>query len=176
MRIVKQLTNGKFLNIKEVRDPENHVNGYQFAERKGKDSVAFILWDNDHEQFLLNNEYKPPVDEFILGAFGGSLDKDKTPEQIVIEEVKEEAGFVVSKDQVHFVGEVFVSTQMNQFCRLYLVEVNKEYQDEREPENAIEAMAETKWIQFDSSEFAKLRDWKALTIISLAQTKNILPS
>ena len=30
-------------------------------------------------EFLLNNEFKPPVNEMILGAFGGSLDKNELP-------------------------------------------------------------------------------------------------
>lgn len=176
MRTVKKLTDNRFLNIKEVKDPENNVNGYQFAERLGKDSIAFILWDNDAGQFLLNKEYKPPVNEFILGAFGGSLDKDTSPEEIVIAEVKEEAGFVVTKENVHLVGEVMVSTQMNQFCKLYLVEVNKENQDEREPENAVEAMATTEWVDWYEPELAKMRDWKPLAIIFMAQGKgNLLP-
>ena len=176
MRIVNKLTDNRFLNIKKVIDPDNNTNGYLFAERLGVDSVAFILWDSGAEQFLLNKEYKPPVDEFIIGAFGGSMDKDKNPEEIVIAETKEEAGFVVTKEQVHFVGEAFVSTQMNQFCKLYLVEVNKEDQDEREPENAMEASAEPTWLDWEPSELADLRDWKALTIIYMAQGKGVLPS
>jgi len=176
MREVTETTNNRFLNIKAVKYPEMHVGNYQFAERLGKDSVAFILWDNGSEQFLLNKEYKPPVDEFILGAFGGSLDKDKNPEEIVIAEVKEEAGFVVTSEQVHYVGEVMVSTQMNQFCHLYLVEVDKEEQDEREPENAVEAMATTEWVQWSLNNLSKLRDWKPLAIIYMAQGQNVLPS
>ena len=55
MRIIKNLTDNKFLNLKEVVDPDNNVKGYQFAERLGTDSVAFICWDIDgSEQFLLN--------------------------------------------------------------------------------------------------------------------------
>jgi len=174
MREVTELTNNRFLNLKEIKDPDNNVNGYQFAERLGVDSIAFICWDADLEQFLLNKEYKPPVDEFILGAFGGSIDSNKTPEEIVIAEAKEEAGFVVTKEQVHFVGEVLVSTQMNQFCKLYLVEVNKEDQQEREPENAIEAMATTEWVDWSMEELQELRDWKPLAIIYMA-TGNVLP-
>jgi len=176
MRIVKQLTNNKFVNIKEIRDIENHVNGYQFAERLGVDSVAFILWDDEYEMFLLNKEYKPPINEFILGAFGGSMDKDKTPEEIVIAEVKEEAGFIVNKEEVVYVGEVLVSTQMNQMCKLYLVKVNREDQDEREPQNAIEAMAETEWVLWDDELLSGLRDWKPLAIILKAIATNNLPS
>ena len=50
MRTVKQLTNNKYLNIKEVVDKENHVTGFQFAERRGVDSVAFICLDVNNER------------------------------------------------------------------------------------------------------------------------------
>lgn len=164
MRTIKNLTNNKFLNIKEVYDPDNHVKGYQYAERLGKDSIAFICYDPNVNHILLNYEYKPPINQFILGAFGGSIDKDKDIKQIVIDEVREEAGFEVKENKCLSLGRVFVSTQMNQFCYLYLVLVNKNDEKPRMPENAVEAMATTKWIDEDS-DITDLSDWKAITIM-----------
>ena len=173
MRTVKQLTNNKFLNLKEVYDPENHCKGYQFAERRGVDSVAFICYDSFVEEFLLNQEFKPPINQMILGSFGGSFDKNKEPVDIVIDEVKEEAGFVVTKNDVKFVGKVLVSTQMNQYCYLYIVMVDKDKQVEREPENKIEAMAKISWHPWDDNIY-QLEDWKPITIISMAHHKEII--
>lgn len=172
MRIVNKLTNNRFLNIKEVIDPENNVNKYQFAERLGVDSVAFIGFDLDTNKYLVNNEYKPPVNKFITGAFGGSIDKDKSLKEIVIDEVREEAGFEVDKKNVIEVGKAFVSTQMNQFCYLFLVFLDKKMQKERRPENAIEAMATTTWLS--EEDICQMNDWKAITIISMAKSKNII--
>ena len=171
MRIIKKLTDNKFLNILQVEDKENNVSGYQYAERRGVDSIAFICVDkssvdNDKPEYLLNNEYKPPVNEFVLGAFGGPLDKDKSKVEIVIEEVREEAGFEVTEDDVISLGRVLVSTQMNQYCYLYLVNVNKKDQLERRPENAVEAMAKIVWTKEEDIEF--LEDWKAITIVAKA--------
>ena len=174
MRDVKKLTDNKFINIKEVTDPDNHVRGYQFAERLGVDSVAFICWDASIDKFLLNKEYKPPIDDVILGAFGGSIDNDKTHEEIVIAETKQEAGFVVTGKDVHYLGRVMVSTQMNQFCHLYLVNVDKKKQVEREPENAIEAMAKIEWVQWDMDIVNRLEEWKSLAIISKAEALGVL--
>ena len=146
MRVEEKLTNNKFVNLKQVKYPEKNVGCYQFAERLGVNSVAFICLDKVAELFLLNKEYKPPIDEFLLGSFGGSMDKDKTPEEIVVAEVKEEAGFVVTEEDVIDLGDVMVSTQMNQFCHLYIVLIDRSKQEEREPENAVEAMATTEWV------------------------------
>ena len=65
-----------------------------------------------------------------------------------------------------------VSTQMNQYCYLYLVFVNKEDQGERKPENLIEASAETLWCKWD--DIYKLEDWKPITILAMAQAKAII--
>jgi len=164
MRTVKSLTQNKYLNIREVYDPSNHVNGYQYAERLGTDSIAFICYDAKTGKYLLNEEYTPPTDEFHVRAFGGSLDKNKSKEKIVLDEVKEEAGFVVAETEVIPMGRAFVSTQMNQYCYLYLVLVDKEKQQERQPENAIEAMAKIKWLT--AEEIINGDDWKSIAILT----------
>jgi len=167
MRHVETLTDNKFLNIKRVKYPEVDVGGYEFAERLGRNSIAFICYDRNTKEFLVNNEYKPPIDEFIQGAFGGSLDRAAGMHQVVIDEVKEEAGFTVDWNDIECVGNSFVSTQMNQFCYLYLVYVDKNKQGEREPENAVEERAETKWVGID--EINSSDDWKAIVIVAKAK-------
>jgi 8-oxo-dGTP pyrophosphatase MutT (NUDIX family) len=171
-KTVKQLTNNRFLNLKEVRDPENNVGGYQFAERLGVDSVAFIGYMPSEGEFLVNKEYKPPISKFITGAFGGSIDKQQSPAEIVRDEVREEAGFEVEMSAIKYLGRVFVSTQMNQFCFLFIVILDKKEQKERKPENAVEAMATTKWVKDDA--IYKMEEWKPMAIISLAKESGIL--
>lgn len=172
MRTVEKLTDLKYVNIFKVIDPDNNVGGYLYAERLGKDSIAFICYDEDSEQFLVNSEYKPPIDKFVTGAFGGSIDKNLSLIQIVVNECEEEAGFKVKPSDVKFVGKMLVSTQMNQYCYLYLVLVDKNNQGNRKPENKIEAMAKTEWIRY--SDANDLEDWKAITIISLAERKGMI--
>jgi 8-oxo-dGTP pyrophosphatase MutT (NUDIX family) len=162
----------KFLSIYKVTDPKNGVGGYYYAERLGRDSIAFICFDRNINKFLLNIEYKPPVSKFITGAFGGSLDKDKSAIEIVLDEVHEEAGFSVDKEKVIDLGKVFVSTQMNQYCGLYLVEVDRNDAIDRKPENQIEAASLLTWLT--EREVMLSQDWKAITIVSKAKEKGIL--
>jgi 8-oxo-dGTP pyrophosphatase MutT (NUDIX family) len=162
MRTVKKITDNKFINIKEVYDPENHCNGYQFAERKGVDSIAFVGYNAKDNKFLLNLEFTPPIGQFLLRAFGGSFDKSKSRDEIVIEEVREEAGYIVTEEQIYPLGYAFVSTQMNQYCYLYLVELTFIKDGERSPENSLEAMAQPTWVSWQ--QFVNGSDWKAITI------------
>jgi len=164
-RSVKQLTDNKFVNLKEVKDPSKGVNGFQFAERLGVDSVAFICYDVKKQSVLLNEEYKVPIDQFIMGAFGGSIDKDKALKKIVIDEAKEEAGFAVTEKDILDCGKYLVSTQMNQFCYLYIVKVNKDEEGDKASENEVEAMSKTKWYDIYDDALDELEDWKATVLM-----------
>jgi hypothetical protein len=172
MRIVKQITNNKFLNIKEVSDPNMGCKGYQFAERRGVDSIAFICYDKTSNKFLLNKEATPPVGQFLLRAFGGSLDKDITHEEIVKVEVEEEAGYNVDIKNIIKLGKCFVSTQMNQYCHLYIVFVSDRNKTKRKPENECEALAETVWLCEES--VIDGDDWKSIVIINKAKKVGII--
>lgn len=151
----------KFLQIKEWKRKGQR---YFYAERLGVDSVAFVLHDRNKGKFGLVREFKPPIDDFLITAFGGSLDKDVPMGQIVKEEVKEEAGYDVIPADISYAGRAFVSTQMNQWCYLYLVDVTNTKQGEREPETYLEADASVEWLYPEQIKSGD--DWKAITILT----------
>jgi hypothetical protein len=167
MRQVVKITDNKYLNIYEVYDKDTHCNGYQYAERRGIDSVAFICYDIDSKKFLLNREFTPPTGEFMTRAFGGSIDKVKGHIDIVIDEVHEEAGYKVDSCDIFRLGSCFVSTQMNQNCYLYLVIVCDKKKIGRKPENQIEKMASI--VSLTPEEIIRNNDWKAITILAKAK-------
>ena len=172
MRIVKQITDNRFLNIKEVTDHDLRCTAYQFAERKGVDSVAFICYDKEKGLFLINKEATPPTGGFMLRAFGGSIDKSKPYEEIVRDEVLEEAGYKIPPSKIKLVGRSFVSTQMNQFCYLFIVFISDDKKTARHPENECEALASLEWRL--ENEIMDGEDWKAITIIEKAKRKGLL--
>ncbi len=136
---------------------------YLYSERLGKDSVAFILYDRnatDDVEFGLINEVKPPLGEgrFLTTAFGGSIDKELSYTEIVQEEVEEESGYKVKLENIIELGKVMVSTQMNQMCYLYLVDVTG-----IETSNVIEDNTSVQWV--NAEEIVDGPDWKASVII-----------
>lgn len=141
-----------------------------YAERRGVDSVAFILIAtnaSDERRIGLIHEFKPPIDSFLTTAFGGSIDQDKYKNNLtalVIDEAIEEAGFVVSAENIKSYGKVFVSTQMNQMCYLFAVEVDKSKQGDRTTTDPLELKSSVSWVTIP--EALKLEDWKVATIIS----------
>ena len=150
----------KFLQIKKAKNHE-----YYYAERLGIDSIAFVLFDRQKGYGLIK-EFKPPIDEFVITAFGGSIDKDKSLLEIVKDEVKEEAGYTVLDCDILYRGKRFVSTQMNQFCHLYLVDVSGLIPGEKEPETYLESIAKVVWLKYRDVISLDFLDWKAQAIIA----------
>lgn len=150
----------KYLKIKTWE--RKGCSSYYYAERLGIDSIAFVLWDNNTNKAGLIKEFKPPINEFLVTAFGGSLDKECSKKQIVKDEVKEESGY--ENCEISFMGKSFVSTQMNQWCYLYLVDVTHAELGGREPQTEMEAQASTVWLSPD--EVKNGYCWKAITILT----------
>lgn len=154
--------------------------GYTYAERLGVDSVAFVLY-NRHRgslgQFGLIYEYKPPIDMSLITAFGGSLDKEQNCIKTIADEVAEEAGYTLNLASCDYlrikkVGTMFVSTQMNQMCTLYLVDVAYLDLGKRNPQSKHEETAEVVWLT--EEQVYTTNCWKAITTLTLAKQGKLI--
>ena len=154
--------------------------GYYYSERKGVDSVAFVLFNisaTDEKRVGVIREKKYPVEEYIISAFGGSIDNPRYFEdlrQVVIDETIEEAGFIVENKDISYYGKVLVSTQMNQYCHLFGVAVDKYKQVQRTTTNIRELDSIIVWLTLP--EVIQLNDWKAITIVAkrMAEMNNLI--
>lgn len=177
---VTHTSDGRFLKEKSAKNTP-----YFYAERLGIDSVAFILIDeNRQDKYGVINERKPSIDDriggglvFIETAFGGSndgideetyinYDKPRKIEhfrKLVQVEAREESGFDVDMDRIRFISKEFVSTQMNQWAYLYVVNVTGLSSGKKDPQNAEEEMSEIRWKTLEQTK--KMNDWKTKAII-----------
>jgi hypothetical protein len=143
--------------------------GHIYSERKGIDSVAFVLIAlnaSDERRIGLIHEYKDAIGRFLVSAFGGSIDDEKYHNDLralVKDEVIEESGFTVENKAIEYHGKVLVSTQSNQFCHLFSVEVDKLKQGERTTTNPAELKDSVTWVTM--KDVKDLEDWKAQAII-----------
>jgi len=146
-----------------------NAGGYMYSERKGVDSVAFIfiaINASDERRIGLIHEYKDPIGSFLTTAFGGSIDDEKYHKNLkllVKDEAMEEAGFDINFSQIQYHGKTMVSTQSNQFCHLFSIEVNKMDQGDRTTTNPTELKSAVSWLSMP--EIKDLEDWKSQTII-----------
>lgn len=168
----------KWLKVFMVVDPDNpEDDGYFYCERKGKDSVAFLLLDRDNldKPFICLEQYSSSYDQFIKGAYTGSLDKeDKSIEEIVQEEVKEEAGFNVEMDMINALGNMVVSSHSSERVNLYLVDVTGLQWEGKAPENIFEK--NMRQIKMNKKEVFKHCEWKANMIVARADDMDIYDS
>lgn len=159
----------EFINVKRN-------GGYYYAERKGVDSVAFVLFSislTDENRIGVIKEKKYPIEEYVITAFGGSIDNPKyfnDLRQVVIDEAIEEAGFIVEDKDISYYGKVLVSTQMNQYCHLFGVAVDKYKQVQKTTTNIRELDSTIVWLTLP--EVIKLNDWKAITIVAKKMSEN----
>jgi hypothetical protein len=139
--------------------------GFIYAERKGIDSVAFILIDKEKKQIGVLEEYKDAIYKRLLTAFGGSIDKHQNDlKQLVIEEILEESGFQVEKNQVKKVAKIYCSNMMNQFVHLFVVFVDKNKQGKKTTTNPSELKSTVIWKPFNW-DLKDCFDWKTITIL-----------
>lgn len=106
--------------------------GFQYLERKGKDSVAvFLLRKSDanppeyevlirQQHLCVDNREIDGVLTLFPCPITGALDEGESPEAAAIREVQEEAGYTV---QVLPLGKYIVGTQTNEICYLYYADV-----------------------------------------------------
>jgi len=163
-----------FMSVKKARGY------YYYAERGGRDSIAFILYDEETGSLGLIKESKPPMDEEFnqkhmkVTAFGGSIDMDKTPEEICQIEVLEEAGYNIPMENIVYIGKTMVSTQMNQSCFGYMVNVTgftpgkteADIHNEAQIAKDADEFSHNEVVWVTENEIMDNNDWKSIWIYS----------
>jgi 8-oxo-dGTP diphosphatase len=129
--------------------------GFQYLERKGKDSVAMFLLRRTGEspeqwEVLIRQQHLCIDNREVDGKFRlfpcpvtGALDKEESPEAAAQREVYEETGYKV---QVSPLGQYIVGTQVNEICYLYYVDVtNMEPDIAQQDGTYMESIAKNEW-------------------------------
>lgn len=114
--------------------------GYQYSERKGRDSVAVLLYRwvptpgiNSVVEVLIRMQPLPVRDNQVnddiedIGLFAcpitGSIEEGEDVKLCAVREVEEEAGFVVSPNNMYHVINYFVGTQTNEEVYCFISDV-----------------------------------------------------
>lgn len=136
--------------------------GFQFLERKGKDSVAiFLLRKNGNnsgryevlvrqQPLCINNIEANGMLKLFPCPITGAIDEGELPEEAAIREVYEEAGYKV---QVLSLGKYIVGTQTNEVCHLFYANVTEMEPDEAPQDGSYhESISKNEWYSFESLE------------------------
>ena len=96
---IEEICKGKFVSLKKLYyTQDNKAKVWEVASIF--DSVAILIYNVSEGSFVLVKQFRPPVflknkDGFTYELCAGIVDKDRTLEEIAIEEVYEETGYKV---------------------------------------------------------------------------------
>ena len=102
---ISELKDTKFIHPVKVTFNQNGRTKTWEAVRS-HDSVAILLYHEEKNSFVLVKQFRAPVylndktKTFTFELCAGLIDKDKSIEEIVIEEIDEECGFEVQKKDI----------------------------------------------------------------------------
>ena len=147
---------------KQDDDPDD---GYFWVKRGGTDSVAFLLYDSDLKKYGAIKCFHGPTKTWQVRAFTGSLDKpEKSLEEILKDEVIEEAGYEVDSDRIRDLPGYYVGHNTDEKVNLYVVDITGMERKTPEFENDFEENTEIYWMS-GTSMIRKSPDWKVGIII-----------
>jgi 8-oxo-dGTP pyrophosphatase MutT (NUDIX family) len=145
--------------------------GFQYLERKGKNSVAVFLLRNyganpSQYEVLIRQQHLCIDNREIDGKFNlfpcpitGALEEGESPEAAAMREVYEESGYRV---QVRSLGKYIVGTQVNEICYLYYADVTGiEPEVAQQDGTYMESIGRNEWHPF---EYLKECDYSACQI------------
>ncbi|NJM73748.1 MAG: NUDIX domain-containing protein [Scytonema sp. RU_4_4] len=133
--------------------------GFDYLERKGKDSVAvFLLRRNDassqkYEVLIRQQPLCIDSTEFYgqMKLFScpitGALDEGESPEEAALREIYEEAGFSI---KLLPLGKYIVGTQTNEICYMYYANVTGIKPDVAQQDGSYhESISKNEWHSFE---------------------------
>lgn len=132
--------------------------GFQYLERKGKDSVAVFLLrrlgDATGWEVLVRHQHLCIDSSEVNGQFNlfpcpvtGAIDEKETPEVAAVRETYEETGY---KTSLISLGQYIVGTQTNEVCYLFYADVSGIEPTEAPQEGTfLESIACNQWQPFE---------------------------
>lgn len=125
--------------------------GFQYLERKGKDSVAVFLI-RKHRDGIQGFEVLIRLQPLCIDntdtklypcPITGALDEGELPEQAAVREVYEESGFSI---HLFPMGKYIVGTQTNEICYMYYADVTGLEPEEAQQDGTYhESISKNEW-------------------------------
>lgn len=162
---------GKYIELVTSED------GWEYVRRVNCPGVVIVLvYHREREQYLMVEQYRPPVKCRVLEHPAGLMDKGETPEEAALRELHEETGVIVQKDDLIDLGVVFSGVGMtDEEVHIYAVEIDSGTVIERPDIKGaeVEHRLVTKWVSEEDLHLVKAA--KALSVFARYKAKKRNP-
>jgi len=117
-----------YLKIEKLKIDQNGVEVTR--ERiKTTDAVAAVVYDTKKQKYIFVKQYRPGPDDELIEIVAGKIDKDETPKDSIIREIKEELGYKVDTIYIivpfHYVSPGYATERI----QIYYAEVSEKISD-----------------------------------------------
>ncbi len=162
---------GKFLELVTTEE------GWEYVRRVNSGGAAIVLvYHTGREEYLMVEQYRPPVGCRVLEMPAGLIDIGETPAEAAVREVHEETGIKISQDDLIDLGVIYSGVGMtNEEVNVFAVEIDADTLIE-EPEMEGTELAHglvTKWLKEDELHLIKAA--KALSVLVRYKVKKQNP-
>lgn len=146
----------EYLELRKLEDQERGINGYYYSHEKrcnGKIVAILPYVLNVHSDkrepfyYLLRHELTPcwDIDNNIISSITGGFEHE-TPEDTAVEEMKEEAGYDIDKNELESLGTCYGTKSTDTVYYLYAVDLNGKEAYEAEGDGSyLESQAQCFW-------------------------------
>lgn len=139
---IKKLKHNDWVSLNEIKWPEEDIKSYVFSheERCNGKIISILPFKYDKEldkyQLLLRNEVTPcwsGIEHNVSTITGGVENND--PDQTAIDELKEEAGYVIDNNKLIYLGWCFGIKSSDSIYYLYSCDLSNAKETEIDPED-----------------------------------------
>jgi len=140
--------------------------GWEYVRRVNCPGVVIVLvYHTDRDEYLMVEQYRPPVKARVLEHPAGLIDAGETPQEAALRELLEETGVSVSADELIDLGRVYSGVGMtDEEVDVFAVEINDAMEIKKPDIQGAEIVHElvTKWVK--EEDLFKVKASKALSV------------
>jgi len=132
----RKVSSLKFVELEEItwQGTDGKTRIWDTAERVGRlEAVMLIAKLVPSNRLILINQYRPPVNNYVLEFPAGIIDKNETPETTALRELKEETGHIggiVNRTPLTYNTPGLTSEAVYQFC----IEIDENMEENKNPQ------------------------------------------
>ncbi|ADD67303.1 NUDIX hydrolase [Denitrovibrio acetiphilus DSM 12809] len=141
--------------------------GWEYVKRVNCPGVVLVMvYHTDRQEYLMVEQYRPPVGCRVQEWAAGLIDKGETPKQAAVRELYEETGVKVTEDRLIDLGRIYSGVGMtDEEVNLFALEIDNSTIIDVPDVKGAEITHELKTVWKKETELYTLKAAKALSVL-----------